>query len=234
GLPCSPNRFSKIVQIAYDSAWHIFKKIATVIESEREFERDLVPTAAFMDIFFRRSRETPAGEHPSAEQRRFDQPVAQDTTEPQMSEAERAVYGLLSEEPISANDLGRSAGISVADLSVHLVGLEMAGLARRMPGDRFIRSEIAAASDTRNRNQWSRDTEHVIDQIVDFVEMVRKTFNGVSRKYVQKYLALYWSICQPQRWQPASLLKSCLKHGLVSKEQILNYVSPAQVKIWIR
>ncbi|MGH9552253.1 MAG: hypothetical protein ACRD3W_22900, partial [Terriglobales bacterium] len=158
--------------------------------------------------------------------------TAQSTIESEITDDEMTVYQLLSDEPISANDLGQSAGISAAELAVHLVNLEMAGLLRRVPGDRYIRSD-PERNNPSNQNNRNDELERLIGTIAEFLHFVRTTFKGVSRKYLQKHLALFGSVCQPGRWTPASLLKSCLKHGMVRKDEILSYVSPAQVKIWI-
>src|SRR5579885_2883303 len=67
GVTMSSCQFHKLTGVAYSTAWNIFKKVTTVIESEMVGDAQAVPSALFSPVICRRSRETPARSHPLAE-----------------------------------------------------------------------------------------------------------------------------------------------------------------------
>lgn len=68
GVAISACRFHKLLGIAYSTAWNIFKKLTTVIQTEMKEAAVSVPSSEFSILICRRSRETPAGSHPLEEQ----------------------------------------------------------------------------------------------------------------------------------------------------------------------
>src|SRR5579883_1534268 len=66
-----------LVDIAYSTAWTIMKKLSMVLDNQMTAEALAVPSSVFVIVFSRRSRETPAGEHPRAEQQKFDSQLCQ-------------------------------------------------------------------------------------------------------------------------------------------------------------
>jgi hypothetical protein len=66
GIAVSSSKFHKLAGVTYDTARNIFKKLTTVIASHMEDE--CVPSALFAPVIGKRSRETPAGAHPLAEE----------------------------------------------------------------------------------------------------------------------------------------------------------------------
>jgi DNA processing protein len=58
---------------------------------------------------------------------------------PPMTETQRAVYGLLRPEALHADAIVQQSGLSVAEVANALITLEMKGLARRLPGNRYER-----------------------------------------------------------------------------------------------
>ena len=72
GLILSSSRFHKLAGIAQSSALQIFKKIAMVIQSHMDEEALSIDSSCFCPVFCKRSRETPAREHPCAEQAEID------------------------------------------------------------------------------------------------------------------------------------------------------------------
>ncbi|HEY9786779.1 MAG TPA: hypothetical protein V6D17_15360, partial [Candidatus Obscuribacterales bacterium] len=69
GQQLNSHQLSERFGIAYDSAWHIMQKLAGVIDLNMAYD-PAWPSSLFSSIFRRRSRETPAGEHPVKEQER--------------------------------------------------------------------------------------------------------------------------------------------------------------------
>lgn len=67
GAPLTSAKLHRLVGIAYSSAWHILKKIDTVLQEAMQEGHDVASTF-FSITYCKRSRETPAREHPLAEQ----------------------------------------------------------------------------------------------------------------------------------------------------------------------
>ena len=65
----------------------------------------------------------------------------------------------------------------------------------------------------------------------EFVEFIRFFFHGVSRKHLQHYLAAYWCFNDRSRWQSESIIPLCDKHGPVSYNDVLEYVTPVVAKV---
>jgi len=61
-------------------------------------------------------------------------------TAPAMNPREKLLYTLLGTDPIHVDSLAQQSGLPVQHLMVDLLGLEMKGVARQLPGKYFIRS----------------------------------------------------------------------------------------------
>jgi hypothetical protein len=68
GIIFSKKRFAKLAEIAYDTAYKIFLEVGTVLDSVLASKTETVASALFIDAFLKRSRYTPAGQHPRAEE----------------------------------------------------------------------------------------------------------------------------------------------------------------------
>lgn len=80
---------------------------------------------------------------PSEERGNSSSPVETKSGAPELGEAERAVYSLLSAEEMPIDEIAIQAGLSSAVVSVALLRLEMAGWVRQLPGKRFVREGAA-------------------------------------------------------------------------------------------
>ncbi|CAN5526925.1 hypothetical protein BH11CYA1_BH11CYA1_05680 [soil metagenome] len=69
--------------------------------------------------------------------------------------------------------------------------------------------------------------------VSQFIGLIGYEFHGISKKCLQLYLASFWCTFDRGYWTPGSLLSSCLRHGPISYEQILNFVTPARVLIML-
>ncbi|MGH9549788.1 MAG: hypothetical protein ACRD3W_10455 [Terriglobales bacterium] len=286
GKPYSVNKFAKKLKVAYDTAWHIFNKIATAIESKMDHFSESVSSALFSLVFVKRSRETPAREHPIREQDEAEakakaeaeveakakeeeeeedqqqQPQSEHGEEGEqgkqeiqkrvinsvsennadgieateasaLSKHEQAVYDLLSDEPIQFNDLCRLTQMNSSEVSACLTTLEIANLVTQSAGDRYVRAQSLQPKRPAPELLDASVSEAAILLTYSFLQDIREHFHGISRKYLQKHLALFWSRCEPFRWTKGRLLKTCLDRGIVSHADILNYVSERLVKIGI-
>lgn len=139
---------------------------------------------------------------------------------------QKQVYDVLSSAPLSFNTLCNRTGMSVSDMATTLTMLELSQQAQRLPGDRYVLrvpKEMASASPYVTTLQTTK-------LVGDFINFVRSKFHGISRKYVQHYLAKHWCQVAKSRWRNGALLQACIEHGAIRHEQILAYVSPLMVK----
>jgi len=81
GVSFNAFQFHNLVGIAYSTAFSILKKIAAAAHSAMQEDATVqLPSALFLDVFTKRSRETPARKRPLAEQEGIDQAMAGDDT----------------------------------------------------------------------------------------------------------------------------------------------------------
>lgn len=65
----------------------------------------------------------------------------------------------------------------------------------------------------------------------DGVHFICASFQGISRKYLQPYLAAHWSQSDKLRWPQGNLMYECGRSRYISGEEISGFVSPPLVKI---
>jgi hypothetical protein len=98
-------------------------------------------------------------------------------------------------------------------------------LAKALPGDSYVKchpaSPIAA-------QQISPQTKGFLDRSI---ELIRATHQGISRRYLQTYLAFCWSIFDRTRWDLRALFQACGKFGMITDAQLKLFVSPDVVLI---
>jgi len=142
---------------------------------------------------------------------------------------ERKIYDLLSDNPMSVDALldltGTAAGPALAALTM----LELAGLATRIVGDYYLRTQSETRSPMDN-NPTTAPADSV-EKLPTIIVFVRFYFNGISRKYLQTYLAAHWCKARRTPWGPGTLLRSCLQKPPITYQEILDYVTPTLVKV---
>ncbi len=278
-MSLSSSRFHKLVGIAYSSALAIIKKLTMVIQSRMGEEAQDVSSSCFATLLLRRSRETPARQHPRSELKVTDSeslsssgkhnsveraepdpgssstlahvPESSSFVDPgeslqtfrgtgneecqasvlsELSESEEKVYKLLSAEPAHFDILCEHSGMDTGPMSAALMMLELAGLARGVGNDRYV---FAAPFSPFSRCPAEVPEEELLGRMVDvavIIAFVRATFQGISRKYLQNYLALHWCCLDRSRWRPGSLMRECLHSPSFTYRDIVSYVSPQVVK----
>ncbi|CAN5610230.1 hypothetical protein BH11CYA1_BH11CYA1_40120 [soil metagenome] len=189
GISISAARFSRVVSVAQSTALNIQKKLGMVIESKLDNSSPGLPSQLLSAVVTKRSKETPAHEHPRAELEACSTPGAQFQTPEQWQNY------LTSEEE--------------------------------------VREAIANYSRSRAANSaFSLTISSVVAVIQTAIAYIRTYFQGVSRKYLQLYLTLFWCHSDRLRWTPGTILLACLEHPPISYEAIIAYVSPSAVKIF--
>ncbi len=195
----------------------------------------------------KRSKETPAREHPKAEQIEAEKRAAKEgqrhsSANPNQllqrmnesaqvkspvpeNEIEKQIYELLTVQSTQFEVLCTQIKLPQTELLCALTMLELAGFIKQLPGNRFeaIEKEMPASF---HQSIGTND-----QQVKIFVKFIHKTFHKVSRKYLQRYLARYWCFIDRERWQFESLLELCARAGRKSYEQLTSYVTPLSVKV---
>jgi DprA winged helix domain len=223
GIAISAAELARVCKIVPSTAQCILRKIDFVILNEMAPIGIPLDSRKFSESIVRRSTYTPATKHPVSEFDEIDKKNAQQGNNVQpapLSPDEKQIYKLLSEQPISIDSLINATGWTVTAVSGTLTMLQLNGLAKALPGDNFAKcypaSDLAA-------QKISPQTKGFLDRSM---ELIRSTHQGISRRYLQTYLAFCWSMFDRTRWDLRALLKACRKFGLITDAQLKLYVSP--------
>jgi ribosomal protein L37AE/L43A len=157
-----------------------------------------------------------------------------------------AIYAILSVSPIEFDELSRKSGTEARRLSTILTMLELDGLASSLPGNKFVRAVPVASNThplstavTASRQHGSAalwtDNQNKggmsMDAIAVQIDFIRSCFQGISRKYLQLFLATSWCLLDRGRWPTGSLFRACIAFSKISYEEIRLFVSPLYVKL---
>ncbi len=248
GLAISANEFSKRVGVASSAGAVILHEVSSVIVDIMNDAREML-SAVLLKPVGKRSKETPAREHPKMEQAEAEKRAAGNEGNKPVSsvnpgvllqrmsesaqtkipenEVQKRIYDLLSANPLSLEVLSDKSNLPHSELMCSLTMLELSGMVKQLPGNRFEAIEIKIAHVLKQPMllAGAQDTEAKL-----FFQFVSKTFHAVSRKYLQRYLARYWCFIDRVRWSFESLLDVCAKAGPKSYEQLSGYVTPLSVK----
>ncbi|MBY0357812.1 MAG: hypothetical protein K2W82_07405 [Candidatus Obscuribacterales bacterium] len=241
GVILTSRQLHKLSGIAQSSALHIFQKISRVLQQAMQNEATLT-SSLFSKSFCRRSRITPGGKHPREEEEEnelqannnIDNSAIQTINIPQeykFAGAEQEIYAQLSAEPITFDLLSIKTGIKVSALSAALTMLELAGEVTVLSGNRYIRS-AAKLKTTKENLQTGHDlSAEIKERVSTVITFIQNTFGGISRKYLQNYLAAFWYQQNNSSKGIRSLLRLCFQFGPLSYKTLLEYVTPALVKV---
>jgi predicted transcriptional regulator len=137
---------------------------------------------------------------------------------------EKVIYKLLSSQPTSIDQLAAATGFETKVVSAGVTMLELAQLIKCVPAGLFVRSNealVAALSPT-------PPDANVVSEVNRAIDFIRRHFHGVSRKYLQNYLAAYWCSVDRARWHNGALFKLCLRR-VAGRSELKLYVSPPTV-----
>jgi predicted transcriptional regulator len=226
GITFNSNQFQlELGGVVYSTARNILLKIAQVLESALPEEAEAQPSSVFSALFARRSTETPAREPPIAEELSVNEsaPINQEDDTDGLDEKQQMVLATLSTETEKHIDvITNHVGLPLPEVSMAILMLEMDGWIKRVHGDQYKRVKVRPSAPT----SFSEETSSAITKTcLD----LRMQFHGISRKYLQLYLAWYWCI-RSNRWRKGALLSHCLNNANVSAIAIDQYVTPRLVK----
>jgi DprA winged helix domain len=253
GADINAHQLHLMVDVAYSTAWVILKKIFFVVQVHMDGEREkiLERSRLFAKIFCKRSTRTPVCQHPRLEQDAIENQETPDSAPPpqdsfdeteqdsgpsgeeqvDLTGDQKKVFDLLSDEPIKFDSLCARTGFSASHLITLLTMLEILGCAVRCAGDSFARtsnqSEKSLPALT-GRSSTGDRSSNLVDAALDFL---KRNFHGISRKYLQTYLAAFWCRADRERWACGSLWAACRASGRITLLSILDYVSPIDISL---
>lgn len=255
GMPTTSCEFAKLLDVATSTALSIFKKISVVIESKLAENSELLPSMMFLPTFTRRSRETPAKMHPQAEelaasrknktasthslnqQKAVDPAISKSDLKKlrsMMGSVEKEIVQMLADGPKSINFLHANLKIEIEAVSAALANLEVFDVIQRLPGETYQQCALAhllfgkaAKGSAKELSAMKRRNAFVNE----FSSLVKEFYGGISRKYLQNYLSLYWAYIDRDRWKEDTLMNLCVQFPEIGDNEILNYVTPLKARI---
>lgn len=238
GVILNSKELEALGQVAQSSALNILKKINLVILGMMENKSETCHSGELIAVFCKRSRETPRRKHPLCEQEEFEKEEEEEQTsffdtdkhnEAGLSEDDKRVLDLLKNQSMSVQKLANELDFSVGQLSAVLMVLEINGLVQRCTGDRY--QLVANLESTRQKSNQEKEESTINLLVGHFTSFVRQNCHGISRKYLQLYLAAHWFMYRKKQLKKGNLLKSCLGFGQITDKQILMYTTPLVVKV---
>lgn len=248
GLAISANDFSKRNKIATSSGSVMLHEVSAAVVDVMKDEKEML-SAILCEPVGKRSKETPAREHPKAEQAEAEKRAAERSKPPSAdpqellqrmsksaqaesplpeNDVEKQIYKLLTMQPIQFEALCSQSNLPQSEVLCALTMLELAGFVRALPGNHFegIKKEMPSSIP-----QPRSPIEAISKEAKIFFQFIHATFHKVSRKCLQRYLARYWCFIDRKRWQFESLLELCGRSSRKSYEQLSGYVTPLSVKV---
>ncbi|MGD9683479.1 MAG: hypothetical protein AB7W16_20115 [Candidatus Obscuribacterales bacterium] len=272
----------KKLKIAYSTAHEILRALSDIVEAHRCETARHLPSSLFLDLFNRRSRETPARVHPREEQSEAEaeaerksgelgadavksdssHPVFSDralapalapalvpapapapaseydnyqitpTGEPELDAAEQAVFGALCQGPLSSDELGERLSIPAGTLMAAITMLELKGNARCVGIQRYEACKPERSEGSLEHASENELWDGALELVEDIKEFIRSTYMGISRKYLQSYLASHWCFRDRKRWGRSSLLRACFRWDTGGRRTI-EAVTPLLVKVTV-
>lgn len=254
GITLNSMELSDLSGLATSSSQHIIKKVSFVLKEMMKREtRSRAHSSKFIHVITKRSRETPAREHPRAEIKGLHQKkkiassfkckcttsisintqsknpqkeqhstsTANNQSELESKDIENEILETLSQKPAHIDSICQRIGLSISDLISSLTIMEVAGKIKNTGRDYYQLSENHRIAHKRQNSPISKFS---LKKTRLFIKSV---FQGVSRKYLQLYLATFWyktkmKILNSQK----NLLELCVNHGDISHRTIYSYVSP--------
>jgi hypothetical protein len=99
----------------------------------------------------------------------------------------------------------------------------------RQPGDWYQRNVLPEAP-VPGEDYQHENSEKIDSAVETFIEFVRLTFDGIARKYLQKYLAYWWYIIRVGE-HTELLIDKCLRFGPIRQGMTRSYVTPLIVTL---
>lgn len=243
---------TRLCNIASATAHNIVTTLGCHIQKELELRHcnatQSAPLDLFLKVLFKRSLISGSFKHPSEPpdetNRESSQPNeprnkrtftnspghfpddSDECTEKDLSDTDRQVLESIRESPTSQDSLCAATGMSAAQVASSLAMLEVSGLIQAQPGNLFTLCK---------RNTSNNFTEELTESVRASAwrafHTIGEIYGGVSRKYLQLYLAAFWCHQDGARWPKGALMKILLRGEPIQFQEILSYVSPLTVSL---
>lgn len=235
GIVLSAAELSRLANVASSTAQATIKKILFVAKTKMSsVPAEEMYSSEFIAVVCKRSRETPAGAHPKNEEEEMEKralnkdasaqlfETKEDDIPVELDDLQKEIYDLLSDEPIHIDQLCARTGQPFEDISRATMQLEWSGFAHYKPGGWYVRN---------SKQENKPGSEDKVRQFVaaTIMSFISDIFHGISRKYLQLYLAAYWCSIDRSTWYATSLIKECCRAGPIAYREIVKYVSPLSV-----
>lgn len=239
-IKINKNQFSKLFGIAYATANGIFKKLDLVVFKDSMKELPVLESTEFISVIGKRSRETPAGLLPVEEQEKlhkehadleksklgadaWDKLISEHFAdeEPELIDNLKVVYKSLKEK-LSFDSIVDGFNLSTGTVMSCTTMLELAG---------FVRAGYPYYECLAEAPRKAILDESTSFLVSSFLEFVKSTYQRISRKYLQLYLAEFWCHSDPATWGESRILRLFTRASRLKHRDILKFVTPFHVKI---
>lgn len=229
GAVLKSTTFSKLANIVQSSAHEVLKWARILIEPNLPAECQLAHSSLFSKVFCKRSLLTPANAHPRSEQTEIEKLT--DSIEPgvqldcnEASAEEKHILSMFDSQPIHTDALIEKSDLSIGRVLSTLTILELNGRLNRLPGGYYIRCN--RPSNLTIDIELSKNVEFFIDYILS-------NYGGISRRYLQSYLAGFWYYLLARSLQQESSLTECFEKLSIRQlnPKLRSYMTPLLVKI---
>lgn len=149
---------------------------------------------------------------------------------------EAMVLGLLSEVPLHFDLLSERSKLPTGELSSCLTMLELDGQVVCLAGNLYVRQVFRQTEPTSQRNSLqlvdgTSTAKHQQELVCAAITFVRRTFQGISRKYLQNYLIAF-CVHKSRHWLCLeTVIDALIGIGRASRAAALDYVTPDLVKV---
>lgn len=254
GVSLSAAAHGRLLKIAYASAHGIKIWFDEILVNALPDDTASFHSSHFRAVICKRSLQTPQLEHPRAEIDQIEQ------TEPLLDQSDQdiqpslpngalnstipeetgiarlddwqtnllnepnqvIVQNLLSKTPIRFNALHQLANLPTGELLASISILELCGKAKCLPDNTYIACQP--------KPKLKALTEESLTLIEDFMQFVRDTYHGISRKFLQLYTAAFWYHRNRQQLSIEHIMQAALRTN-PNIASTRAYLSPAFVKL---
>lgn len=264
GVVLTSPRFATALHCSISAAQNILKKhgLAILKTMEVSQEAEIIPvySAEFLDIYRKRSQDTPRRQHPSTEQAQAERELVTDEIEDGRELTEDSQE---QEDQNSPEQATQDAYVGTLIATLLKEEIDVLNLLNDTTAQSFDQLMVASSLET-NRLGYALgifEIEGVVKRlpgdrylripvekkkpvsttcgakglrqvIDDFIEHIKTFSHGISRKTVQLYFAIYWYYRNREALPEPWLSKTCLGIGPISDSKLLEFVSPLKIQYW--
>lgn len=241
GIALNSVELSILSGVTQSTAWEIIKKISLVANACLSDQGERIPIRHISRAIYKRSRKTPSDCSPAQEVNQVteaetnntaitismlesinEQHLDQNSFESALAEQDRAIFEAIGHSPLHADELCSKLKLGPSKILPSLTILELDGLIESVAGNRYIRKLAEPISEKPSRKSISKYASTMIEAIIEFG---CSTYQGISKKYSQLYVAFMWMMKESEKrgWQ--AILKLCRRFAHINKKSIARFVT---------